>query len=212
MRADWYFDFISPFSYLQFLRLDEVRNRAELTLKPVLFAGLLNANGQKGPAEIPNKRLFTYRYVTWAAGDRGVPFRFPDRHPFNPIKALRLAVALDATPAAVGAIFHAVWGEGHRPDDAAGWRAIQDAAGVVDGDAMIADSAVKAALIANGEAALAAGLFGVPSFVAPGTVGSEVFWGDDAIGFFSDWLDDPSLLDDPEMKRLTDLPSSADRQ
>lgn len=208
MHAHWYFDVISPFSYLQFLRLNEVTDRCDLSLKPVLFAGLLNANGQKGPAEIPSKRLFTYRMVTWLAERRGVPFKFPSAHPFNPIRALRLCVALDATPDAVGKVFHAIWGEGHLPDNDAGWRAIQKICGVDNGDALIADPDVKKQLIANGEQALAEKIFGVPSFAANG----EVFWGDDALGFFSDWLEDPEILNAPSMKKLDDLPSSAVRQ
>ena len=207
MHAHWYFDVISPFSYLQFMRLGEVTDRCDLSLKPVLFAGLLNANGQKGPAEIPSKRLFTYRMVTWLAKKRGIPFTFPDAHPFNPIRALRLCVALDNTPDAVGKIFHAIWGQGHLPDHDQGWRAIQDAVGVADGDALIADASVKQALIKNGEQALRENIFGVPSFAAAG----EVFWGDDAIGFFSDWLDDKGVLSDPEMAKLKTLPSSAVR-
>jgi len=207
MHAHWYFDVISPFSYLQFLRLGEVADRCDLSLKPVLFAGLLNANGQKGPAEIASKRLFTYRMVTWMAATRGVPFTFPDAHPFNPLRALRLCVALGSTPDAVGKIFHAIWGEGHLPDNDAGWRAIQEIAGVSDGDALIADRAVKRQLIDNGEQALRENVFGVPTFTAAG----EVFWGDDALGFFSDWLDDPGVLETPGMKKLNDLPSSATR-
>ena len=207
MHVHWYFDVISPFSYLQFLRLDEVSERCDLSLKPVLFAGLLNANGQKGPAEIPSKRLFTYRMVTWQAKKRGVPFTMPDAHPFNPIRALRLCIVLGSTPEAVGSIFHAIWGEGHLPDSDAGWQAIQERAGVADGDARIADPQVKQELIANGEQALAEGVFGVPSFAADG----EVFWGDDSLGFFSEWLDDRDLLESPEMRKLDNLPSSASR-
>ncbi len=207
MHAHWYFDVISPFSYFQFLRLGEVADRCDISMKPVLFAGLLNANGQKGPAEIPSKRLFTYRMVTWQAAKRGVPFRFPDAHPFNPIRALRLCVALGATPDAVGKIYHAIWGEGHLPDNDERWRAIQDIAGVEDGDALINDAAVKQQLIRNGEQALAENVFGVPTFTAEG----EVFWGDDAIGFFSDWLDDKGVLASPEMQKLNTLPSSAMR-
>lgn len=177
MHADWYFDVISPFAYLQFMQLGKVTDRVDLTLKPVLFAGLLNANGQKGPAEIPSKRLFTYQMVTWIAKKRGVPFQMPDAHPFNPIRALRLCIALGNDVKAVGAIYHAIWGEGHLPDNDTGWAAIQNAAGVSDGDALISDPAVKQQLIKNGEDALAANVFGVPSFVAE----DNVFWGDDAL-------------------------------
>lgn len=207
MKADWYFDVISPFAYLQFQRLNELSERVELTLKPVVFAGLLNANGQKGPAEIPSKRLFTYRMTMWLAKRRGVPFTMPDAHPFNPIKALRLCVALGSTPEAIGAVFDAIWGKGHLPDNDAGWKAIQAAAGVDNGDELVGDPEVKKALIRHGEEAIAAGVFGVPSFVAEG----EVFWGDDAHDFFSDWVDDRSVLDNPEMQKLLTLPSAAER-
>lgn len=207
MKADWYFDFISPFSYFQFLKLATLPKEVELTLRPVLFAGLLNANAHKGPAEIPAKRLFTYRHVIWRARKEGIPFTFPKAHPFNPIRALRLAVALGAGSAVVGAIFNAIWGEGHLPDNEAGWEAIQKAAGVDDGEDRISDPAVKKRLIENGDAALAAGVFGVPSFVADG----QVFWGDDATAFFTDWVRDPRLLESEEMRALKTLPSSANR-
>ncbi len=207
MHAHWYFDVISPFAYLQSLRLGELNGRAELSLKPVLFAGLLNAHGQKGPAEIPSKKLFTYRMVTYLAEARGVPFTFPDAHPFNPIRALRLCIALGSTPDVVAKIFHAIWGEGHLPDNDAGWQAIQAAVGINNGDELIADPIVKKELITNGEQALAENVFGVPTFSAEG----EVFWGDDALNFFSAWLDDPNILKRPEMAKLNTLPSSATR-
>ena len=207
MHAHWYFDVISPFAYLQSLRLGEVTDRVELSLKPVLFAGLLNAHGQKGPAEIASKKLFTYRMVTHLAQARGVPFTFPDAHPFNPIRALRLCIALGSNPDVVAKIFHAIWGEGHLPDNDTGWQAIQSAVGINNGDELIADPVIKKELIANGEQALAENVFGVPTFTAEG----KVFWGDDAMEFFSAWLDDPDILNSPEMAKLNALPSSATR-
>ena len=59
-KAVWYFDFISPFSYLQLASFDELPGDLELTLKPVVFSALLKHWGQKGPAEIPSKRRFVY--------------------------------------------------------------------------------------------------------------------------------------------------------
>ncbi len=67
IRADWYFDFVSPFAYLQSEQLAALAPRIEVRYRPVLFAGLLDAHGQKGPAEIPAKRDFTYRFVVWQA-------------------------------------------------------------------------------------------------------------------------------------------------
>ena len=58
-QISFYFDFVSPYSFLAWDELLQIaaRNQTELRIVPVLLAGLLNAHGQKGPAEIPAKRL-----------------------------------------------------------------------------------------------------------------------------------------------------------
>ena len=48
--AKWYFDFVSPFAYLQNLRLDELSAHLKIDRKPLLFAGLLKHWDSKGPA------------------------------------------------------------------------------------------------------------------------------------------------------------------
>ena len=110
--AEWYFDFISPFSYLQFKHFGRLPDTLEIRLVPVLFAGLLNHWGQKGPAEIPAKRIEMYRYCHWCAQQHGIPFKTPPAHPFNPLKVLRLAIALNANHNAVAVIFDHIWGDG----------------------------------------------------------------------------------------------------
>ena len=116
MIADWYFDFVSPFAYLQSERLATLAPRVAIRYRPVLFAALLDAHGQKGPAEIPAKRAFTYRFVVWQAAQLGIPLKFPHEHPFNPLPLLRLAIACDSTPDAVHRIFRFVWRDGRLPD------------------------------------------------------------------------------------------------
>src|SRR5689334_16531801 len=64
-EAIWYFDFISPFAYLQFSRLSRLPADLRVTMKPILFAALLEHHGHKGPAEIPSKRQFVYRFFKW---------------------------------------------------------------------------------------------------------------------------------------------------
>nr|MDH4459082.1 DsbA family protein [Nevskia sp.] len=57
--VDWYFDVISPYAYLALLKLDDTLPAGvEVRLRPLLFAGLLNHHGHKGPAEIPGKRTW----------------------------------------------------------------------------------------------------------------------------------------------------------
>ena len=112
--ADWYFDFLSPFSYLQLVQFDRLPPDLEITYRPVLFAGLLGHWEHKGPAEIPAKRVHTYRWCHWYAARHGIPFRMPPAHPFNPLRPLRLAVAHDAEPAIIRAVFDTIWAEGTR--------------------------------------------------------------------------------------------------
>ena len=89
-NAKWYFDFVSPFAYLQNFRLEEFSSHLNIERKPLLFAGLLKHWNTKGPAELNAKRIFTYRYVQWMAKRLDIPLRFPEHHPFNPIPLLRL--------------------------------------------------------------------------------------------------------------------------
>ncbi len=118
MPIVWYFDFVSPFSWLQWPAIRELSTEREVSLRPMLFGALLKQMEQRGPAEIPRKREFTYRYAQWRAREKGMPLRFPPAHPFNPLPALRLCIAAGTTVEAVGAIFEWIWAHG-RPADTA---------------------------------------------------------------------------------------------
>lgn len=210
--VDWYFDFVSPFSYLQTFRLHEIPEDVEIATRPVLFAGLLNHWGSTGPAELPSKRTHTYRYCTWLARRMDVPFRMPAAHPFNPLRVLRLAIVLGSRVRAVDTIFRAIWQDGLLPDNEHDWRGICTAVGVPEADELIAQPSVKAELRANTEEAIAAGVFGVPTLaLRRGEAEPALFWGVDATDFLLDALRDPSLLSDPDMVRVATLPATARR-
>jgi 2-hydroxychromene-2-carboxylate isomerase len=200
--VDWYFDFVSPYSYICFQQLRRLAQPANL--KPVLFAGLLNHWGQKGPAEIPAKRRWTYRWCTWWAKELGVPFRFPAEHPFNPLHHLRLALACGSTTGAVKRIFESIWMSGENATDPQRFAALCRELGVAE--ARLAE--VKDQLRANTEEAAARGVFGVPSFVIDG----EVFWGADSLDFAKAFLGDPAVLRNDEMRRVDSLPVGAARK
>ena len=172
MIVDWYFDFVSPFAYLQSEELGSLPPRVAVRYRPVLFAGLLGANGQKGPAEIPAKRAFTYRFCLWRAKSLGIPLRFPPEHPFNPLPLLRLAIACDSTADAVHRIFRFVWRDGRLPDLPIEWAELAGSLGVPDADARIATAEVKDELRRNTDEAIARGVFGVPN--TPRAIASSV--------------------------------------
>ncbi len=205
-QAEWFFDFISPYSYLQLEQWERLPRGLEVQCRPVLLAGLLDHWGQKGPAEVAPKRRFIYRQLLWMAAKQGTPFRFPDAHPFNPIKPLRLAVALNSESDAIREIFRFIWRDGHLPAEDPAWQTLKERLHV--SDAMLQSAAVKQQLRDNGGRAIELGVFGVPTFVADG----QLFWGMDSLDFFLDYLKDPELLLDPEMQRIDRLPVAAARQ
>ncbi len=207
-RVDWYFDFVSPFAYLQSERLHELGPRVDLRFRPVLFAGLLEANGQKGPAEIARKRVFTYRFVVWQAKRLGIPFKIPPEHPFNPLPLLRLAIACDCRPDAVHRMFRFVWRDGRLPDLPIEWAELVHEIGLDDAHGRIADPDVKAALRRNTDEAVARGVFGVPTLA----IGEELFWGADSTAMAAEYLAAGCRWTDPQMDRIEALPVGASRR
>src|SRR5262245_33656463 len=120
-RARWYFDVISPFAYLHLKQFSRLPRELEVEYVPVLFAGLLNHWEHKGPAEIPAKRIHTYRYCMWSAQKLGIPFRMPPAHPFNPLSPLRLIIATGVTPEIIHAVFDFIFRDGRDVGDPAEW-------------------------------------------------------------------------------------------
>lgn len=206
-QIDWYFDFISPYAYLQFCHLEQLPEDVTIRYRPVLFAGLLDQWGHKGPAEIPGKRIYTFRQAHWLAKRDGIPYRMPPTHPFNPLRALRLAIALGNEREPIGRIFKAIWVDGQLPDNPDGWNAIARATECSDADGRIAAQSVKDELRSNGADAASQGVFGVPTAV----IGDALFWGQDSTEFLLDYLAHPTLFDDPEMKRIETTKPSAVR-
>jgi 2-hydroxychromene-2-carboxylate isomerase len=205
--ADWYFDFVSPFSYLQCEQLPSLERALRVRYKPVLFAGLLKAHDHKGPAEIPAKRRFTYRFVVWQAKRLGIPLKFPPAHPFNPLPLLRLAIVADCDPDAVRRIFRFVWRDGRIGDLPIEWAELTAELGLAGAEARIATPEVKDALRRYTDEAIARGVFGVPTLA----IGEELFWGADATEMAADFVARGCNFADPEMDRVAALPAAAER-
>ena len=203
---DWYFDFISPFAYLQWRRLRHDHADVALNPKPLLFAAILDHVGQLGPAEIPQKRRHTYRMVLWQAREAGIPLHFPPAHPFNPLPALRLCLAAPDRMQAIDAIFAHIWEHGRLADSVEALADVAASLGI-DDPAAIARDEVKRELLANGEEAMALGVFGVPTL----RVRDELFWGNDATELALAFARDPGTLD-AEMRRVDAIPEAVQRR
>lgn len=208
MQADWYFDFVSPYAYLQLMQFKRLPDSLAIRYRPILFAGLLKHWGQIGPAEIPAKRRQTYRQCQWLAERAGIPFKFPSAHPFNPLRALRLCIALGTEPAIIGAIFEFIFAEGRDIQSDDNWKLLAERLEAEDSDALVSQQAVKDALRDNTEEAIRLGIFGVPTFA----IGGELFWGVDMTDLLLEYLADPQLFSRDEMARLDRLPMGVKRR
>ena len=207
-KAVWYYDIISPFAYLQSCSLPSLVDLLDITPRPILFAGLLKHWGQLGPAEIPPKRLFTYKRCLWLAEERGLPFRMPPAHPFNPLGALRLLTAVGQNLPTAAAALAYVFAEGQGVDDQAGLDRLADRLGAsATQRAAAVGEAVKQRLRAATEEAIAAGVFGVPTVLVDG----QLFWGDDSEGMLRSFLADPARFRGKEAARIATLPTAMAR-
>jgi 2-hydroxychromene-2-carboxylate isomerase len=207
VTVSWVFDVISPFAYLGLRDLERLPAHVELRFVPVLLAPLLNHFGQIGPAEIPSKRAFTYRFVLWRARSLSVPMRFPPAHPFNPLAGLRLIVAAGSDRRAASTVLDAVFRDGRDLTDAAVIADLARTLGVAEPERAVSDPAVKQQLRENTDWAIARGVFGVPTLV----IGEELFWGHDALQMALDYLADPAMFHTAEMRAVERLPVGVER-
>ncbi|WHZ13116.1 MAG: 2-hydroxychromene-2-carboxylate isomerase family protein [Burkholderiaceae bacterium] len=210
-QITFHLDFISPYAYLAFEQLPQALLGLSyaVTYRPLLFAALLKHHGQLGPAEIAPKRDWTYRQVLWLARRHGIPMALPAKHPFNPLALLRLAVACDADGLpnrhVCERIFRHVWRGGA---DAADPERIELLAAELAPTRDPHGDAVKTQLRAHTEQAIAAGLFGVPSF----TVDDKLFWGFDALPMLRGYCEGDPWFDGADWSAAAALATGVSRR
>lgn len=209
-QVTFYFDFISPYAYLAFEKLPEALKGLsyEVAYRPVLFAGFLKHHGQLGPAEVAPKRDWTYRQVLWLAHAQGIPMQMPAAHPFNPLALLRLALACGqggrVNRYVAETMFRHVWRGGA---DAADAQRLQDLRALLQPQREPGSDAVKAELKANTEAAIALGLFGVPTCEVDG----KLFWGFDGLSMLRAYLDGDAWFTSGAWEQAAALPTGKTR-
>jgi len=207
-RAVLCFDVVSPYAYLFHELLLQEPLPVRIESRPVLFAGLLNAYGNKGPAEIESKRLFSYRYCTWYGATHGIPFTMPPRHPFSPIRFLRLILALGCQRTVITEVFRTLYASGADPDSHDTWRALCARLNVADPMVLVEDVGVKLLLRENTEWAAQSGVFGVPTVL----LDAELFWGVEALPMLRAYLDDPTVFASTAMQRAASVQIGASRK
>ncbi|WP_323121750.1 2-hydroxychromene-2-carboxylate isomerase [Burkholderia alba] len=198
----WFYDFLSPFTYLLLEQHDKWPNMP-FALVPVSLPDLHRHWGQRPAAEVPAKRVFTYRHALFRAEQLGIPFKMPPAHPFDSSKALRLAIALQADLVTVREIFRFIWRDGRDPSTPDGFAALCARLGVEHGESLIDFEETREQLRRNTADAIALGVFGVPTF----WLNTQLFWGEDALPMVLYCARTPNWLESKEVKRISALPS-----
>jgi 2-hydroxychromene-2-carboxylate isomerase len=184
-----YYALQSPWTYLGWARLRELvtQTGASARWRPIQSGPMFEASGTLPLAQRPKARQ-TYRLMElrrWR-DHLGVPLNLHPKHfPVDESLAARMAIAHRPRGSDVAALSQAmmaaVWAKERDLADRATLLEIAGAQGA-DGDALL-DAAEDAAVLAeyegNTRAAIADGVFGVPTFV----VGDELFWGQDRLDF-----------------------------
>ena len=209
----FYFDYISPYSYLAWCQLDGLARRHDLRVepRPTLFAALLNHFGHKGPAEISPKRIYMFKDCLRNATRLGVPFEPVNTHPFNPLPALR-ATLLDMDEELrqrlVTRLFEATWAESRDVGSAEVVAEVCGELGIPDARERVRDPAIKQKLVNASQAAIEAGVFGVPTMIVEG----ELFWGTDSLPHLERYLAGQDPVKAEDVERWDAVPASARRK
>lgn len=191
------FDFISHNAWLAWGESQKLAARFGLEFEPlpVVFGALLKAHGQLGPAEVPPKARWMMVNVLRKAQALKLPIAPPHSHPFNPLTALRLAscsLPRDERLRLIECLWRAAWTQGRElADDAVVAESLRDAG--FDAQTLLTEARseiVRNALRANTDAAIAHGVFGVPTMLVRG----ELFWGFDDLPFLGDFLENRNGL------------------
>lgn len=187
MQIDFYFDYTSPFSYLAHSQLPGLTQwGARLVLKPIFLGGVVTTLGITPPVRQPGHARAAYMLKDlerWAEL-YGIPFVFNAHFPVNTLALLRATPYVEAQglmSAWMQRCFHAVWGEGLDVADPAIVRQLAEEVGLSPDALWLAaqEPANKAWLKHETDAALARGVFGVPTFF----IDDEMFFGNDRLLF-----------------------------
>jgi len=183
---DFYFDFISPYSFLAHKEIRKIEHKASIKVqyKPILLGGLHNLHGIKAPAFIPAKAKHMIRDCKLIAERNNVKFKFNSYFPIRSLNLMRgvfVAEEDNFKSYYVDNIFDAIWQDGlNMNDDNIIQKVLKNLNVNPKTFALRAtSSSIKDSLKKRTSEAYEKGVFGAPTFIS----NNKIFWGQDRIEF-----------------------------
>jgi 2-hydroxychromene-2-carboxylate isomerase len=185
---DFYFDFISPYSYLAFNKLKSLNkdNQININYKPILLGGLHNLGGITAPAFNERKMKNMKNDCELIATKNNIHFKWNTKFPINSLYLMRgyLLINDDLKEKYFDFCFNAYWKDDIDITDEKNITIILENIGFNKKDFFdgIKDLKIKEKLKDLTKNAFDKDIFGAPTFV----VNNKIFWGQDRLDYALD--------------------------
>lgn len=192
---EFYFDYISPFSYVANAAVEQLADRtgAHVEFKPMFLGAVMQTTGNRPPGMVPAKGAYMMKDLLRCTTRYGLEFRMNPHFPMvNTRILLRATCGLAQDPSEqkrfMDAVFRHMWATetALKPDDESSLEAMCTAEGFDFSQimALAEDPANREAMQSNTDSAISRGAFGAPTFF----VGEEMFFGHDRLDYAEEAL------------------------
>ena len=184
-EINFYFDFISPYSYLAHQKIKTIKN-VNFNYKPVLVGGLHNLQGITAPAFIKPKLKHMISDCDLIAKKNKFDFVWNSKFPINTLNIMRgyLFINNEVKNLYLNEIFDAYWKDNLNTSDEEILKPILNRCKInpINFFDNIKDPKIKDELKTVTQEAHDKEIFGAPTFV----VNNKIFWGQDRLEFALD--------------------------
>jgi len=183
---EFYFDFISPYSFLAHKEIRKIENKAKIKIiyKPILLGGLHNLHGIKAPAFIPAKAKHMIRDCKLIAEKNNIKFKFNSYFPIKSLNLMRGVLVAEEDNIKsyyIDSVFNSIWQDGLNMNDEVIIQKVIKNLNINPKTFSLrsSSSSIKDSLRKKTSEAFDKGIFGAPTFVS----NNKIFWGQDRIEF-----------------------------
>ena len=183
---DFYFDFVSPYSFLAHKEIGKIERKHSIKIKykPILLGGLHNLHGIKAPAFIPAKAKHMIRDCKLIAEKNKIKFKFNSYFPIKSLILMRGVLVAEEDNFKnyyIDNIFNSIWQDGLNMNDENIIHKVIKNLNINPKTFTLrsTSSLIKDSLRGKTSDAYEKGIFGAPTFIS----NNKIFWGQDRIEF-----------------------------